>query len=74
MLAHTPVVFQEGLTSYPLAFESGDQDRRIEARIDPQPGEVSVANNAFGSDLAIDHTKIRVLYLEGCKRKLRRGG
>ena len=51
--------------SYPLAFESGDQDRRIEARIDPQPGEVSVANNAFGADLAIDHTKIRVLYLEG---------
>jgi uncharacterized membrane protein len=65
VLAHTPVVLQEGLTSYPLAFESGDQDRRIEARIDPQPGEVSVANNAFGADLAIDHTKIRVLYLEG---------
>ena len=26
---------------------------------------MSVANNAFGADLAIDHTKIRVLYLEG---------
>jgi uncharacterized membrane protein len=65
VLARTPVVFQEGLASYTLAFESGDQDRRIEARIDPQPGEVSVANNAFGADLAIDHTKIRVLYIEG---------
>jgi uncharacterized membrane protein len=65
VLAHTPVVFQEGLTSYPLSFESGDQDCRIEARIDPQPGEVAVANNTFGADLAIDHTKIRVLYLEG---------
>jgi len=65
VLARTPVIFQEGLTSHLLTFESGDQDRRIEARIDPQPGEVSVANNAFGADLAIDHTKIRVLYLEG---------
>ena len=69
VLARTPVVLQEGLTSYPLAFESGDQDRRIEARIDPQPGEVSVANNAFGADLAIDHTKIRVLYLEGANER-----
>ena len=65
VLARTPVVLQDGLASYSLVFESGDQDRRIEARIDPQPGEVSVANNAFGADLAIDHTKIRVLYLEG---------
>jgi uncharacterized membrane protein len=29
------------------------------------PGEVSLANNAFAADIAIDHTKIRVLYLEG---------
>ena len=65
VLARTPIVLQDGLASYSLAFESGDQDRRIEARIDPQPGEVSAANNAFGVDLAIDHTKIRVLYLEG---------
>src|SRR5262249_35058036 len=33
--------------------------------IDPQPGEVSTSNNAFAADMAIDHTKIRVLYLEG---------
>ncbi len=26
---------------------------------------MSASNNAFGADLAIDHTKIRVLYLEG---------
>jgi uncharacterized membrane protein len=65
VLARTPLLFQDGLASYSLVFESGDQDRHIEARIDPQPGEVSVANNLFGADLAIDHTKIRVLYLEG---------
>jgi uncharacterized membrane protein len=65
VLARTPVVLQDGLASYSLVFESGDQDRRIEARIDPQPGEVSASNNAFGADVAIDRTKIRVLYLEG---------
>ena len=65
MLARTPIVLEDGLAGYSLVFESGDQDRHIEARIDPQPGEVSASNNAFGADLAIDHTKIRVLYLEG---------
>ena len=30
-----------------------------------RPGEVSASNNAFAADLAIDHTKIRVLYIEG---------
>jgi uncharacterized membrane protein len=65
VLARTPIVLQDGLASYSLNFESGEQDRRVEARIDPQAGEVSVSNNAFGVDVAIDHTKIRVLYLEG---------
>jgi uncharacterized membrane protein len=65
VLAHTPVILKDGLASYSLVFESGDQDRRIESRLDPQPGEVSALNNTFGADLTIDHTKIRVLYLEG---------
>ncbi len=65
VLARTPIVLQDGVASYALAFQSGDQDRRIEARIDQQPGEVSASNNAFGADMAIDHTKIRVLYIEG---------
>jgi uncharacterized membrane protein len=65
VLARIPIVLQDGVAGYSLVFESGDQDRRIEARIDPQPDEVSALNNAFGADLAIDHTKIRVLYIEG---------
>jgi uncharacterized membrane protein len=69
VLARTPVILKDGLASYSLVFESGDQDRRIESRIDPQPGEVSASNNAFGADLAIDHTKIRVLYLEGANEQ-----
>lgn len=65
VLAHTPIVLADGLTTHTLTFSSGDADRRVEARIEPQPGEVSTENNAFSTDVAIDHTKIRVLYLEG---------
>jgi uncharacterized membrane protein len=65
LLARTPIVLQDGMNSYTLAFDSGDADRRVEAIIDPQPGEASSANNRFGTEMAIDHTKVRVLYLEG---------
>ena len=65
VLGRTPLVLQDGVTSATITFESGDEDRRIEAKIDPLPGEVSLTNNTFAADVAIDHTKIRVLYLEG---------
>jgi uncharacterized membrane protein len=65
ILGRTPLVLQDGVMSATIPFESGDEDRHIEAQIDPLPGEVSSANNAMGADVAIDHTKIRVLYLEG---------
>lgn len=76
VLARTPVVLQDGLSSYTLTYPSGDQDRRIAARIDPQPREVSADNNSFAADVAIDHTKIRVLYVEGSTERhvARRGG
>ncbi len=38
VLARTPVVLKDGVVSYSLVFESGDQDRRIEARIEPATG------------------------------------
>lgn len=65
VLAHTPVVLRDGLAGYTLTFPAGDEDRKIAALIDPQPGEVSAENNLFSSEMTIDHTKIRVLYLEG---------
>lgn len=75
VLARTPVVLQDGLAGYTLSFESGDQDRRIAATVDVQPGEVSSDNNTFAADVDIDHTKIRVLYLEGATEQFveRRG-
>ena len=65
LLARTPVTLGDGLSSYILPFETGEADRKIVATVDTQPGEVSATNNSFEAAVAIDHTKIRVLYLEG---------
>jgi uncharacterized membrane protein len=70
VLSRTPVVLQDGLSSDSLTFESGEADRRIAAIIDPQPNEVSASNNTFAADVAIDHTKIRVLYVEGINQRI----
>ena len=69
VLGRVPIVLQDGLTSYSLPFESGERDRRIAAIIPAKPAEVSTRNNTFAADVAIDHTKIRVLYLEGTNER-----
>jgi uncharacterized membrane protein len=69
ILSKVPVVLQDGLSSYSLTYESGEVDRRIAATVDPQPNEVSTGNNTFAADVAIDHTKIRVLYVEGINER-----
>lgn len=76
VLARTPVTLQDGLTTYALTYPSGEIDRKLVASIPVQAGEVSAGNNAFTSEVAIDHTKIRVLYVEGSAERFvaRRGG
>ncbi len=69
ILSRAPVVLQDGLFSDSLSFESGEEDRKIAAIVDPQTGEVSADNNTFSADVAIDHTKIRVLYVEGSNER-----
>ena len=39
--------------------------KKIDVAISPLPGEMSVENNRYNFDVAIDRTKIRVLYVEG---------
>ncbi len=76
VLARTPVTLQDGLAAYSLTFPSGEVDRKVVASIPLQSGEVSAGNNAFSADVAIDHTKIRILYVEGSAERFvaRRGG
>ena len=76
VLARTPVALQDGLSSYTLTYPSGEIERKIVAAIPVQAGEVSADNNAFSADVAIDHTKIRVLYVEGSAERFvtKRGG
>jgi len=76
VLARTPVTLQDGLAGYSLTFPSGEVDLKVVASIPPQAGEVSADNNTFSAEVAIDHTKIRVLYVEGSVERFvtRRGG
>lgn len=76
VLARTPVTLQDGLANYSLTYPSGEIDRKLVASIPLQEGEVSADNNTFASEVAIDHTKIRILYVEGSAERFvaRRGG
>jgi uncharacterized membrane protein len=65
-----PVTLQSGFQSATLSFRSDLDTRRIEVSIPPQTDEISTDNNKFGSNVSIDRTKIRVLYLEGSPTRL----
>lgn len=64
-LNYLPITLRNGIQSFQLPFRSGIERLRVQASIAPQPNEVSVANNSVSAEVAIDRTKIRVLYVVG---------
>ena len=64
-LAQLPITLQSGIQSFNLSFQTDLQTMRIEAMVPPRSDEVSLDNNAVTAEVAVDRTKIRVLYLEG---------
>ena len=60
-----PITLRKGIQSVPLTFQSDTQMRKLEFRIDAQEDEISTDNNRFVTEIGIDRTKIRVLYIEG---------
>jgi len=60
-----PITVRSGIQSFTTSYQSGDISQKIEVAITPLPGEMSVENNRYNFDVAIDRTKIRVLYVEG---------
>jgi len=71
-LNRLPITLRSGLQSFRLSFRSEMQALRVQASIPPQPNEVSQDNNTSTSSVAIDRTKIRVLYVDGAmERSLR---
>ena len=64
-VASTPITLRKGIQSVPLTFQSDPKMRKLRVSIKPQADEISDVNNHFDTEIAIDHTKIRVLYVEG---------
>lgn len=64
-ITSTPITLRKGIQSVPLAFQSDPKMRKLRVSIKPQDDEISLDNNHFDTEISIDRTKIRVLYVEG---------
>lgn len=64
-LARLPITLSSGTKPYSLTFQSDLATTRLRASIPPREAEISTHNNAMSANVAIDRTKIRVLYIEG---------
>jgi uncharacterized membrane protein len=65
-----PVTLHDGFQSVGLTYRSDAKPRRIRIAAGEMPSELSSANNAFETEIGIDRTKIRVLYVEGSTQPL----
>lgn len=68
-LAELPITLRSGIQSQTLTFQSDIRAQKIRVIIPPQSDEISSDNNYFSTDIAVDRTKIRVLYVEGNTRQ-----
>ena len=60
-----PITLQSGFQSISFSFRSDVNTRNLQISVAPLPDEISTDNNRFETEVAVDRTKIRVLYLEG---------
>lgn len=60
-----PVILQSGFQSATLSIQSDVKTRRMHIGVTALPDEVATNNNTFETEIAVDRTKIRVLYVEG---------
>jgi uncharacterized membrane protein len=65
-----PVTLQPGFQSVSLSFRSELSSRKLRISIPPLESEVSDRNNALETEMAIERTKIRVLYVEGSSQPI----
>ncbi|MGH7129669.1 MAG: glutamine amidotransferase, partial [Planctomycetaceae bacterium] len=70
-LAALPITLRGGAQSVTLSYRSDERGRRLSVRVPEQEDELSSRNNSMAAEVAIDRTKIRVLYLEGSDQPLR---
>lgn len=71
-LASLPITLQSGFQSVSLSFRTDLNTRKLRVVIPPLANEISESNNQVETEMAIDRTKIRVLYVEGSSQPLTR--
>ncbi|MBI1246245.1 hypothetical protein GC197_00185 [bacterium] len=64
-LAAVPITLSGGAQAATATFHMSDRTEDLEVVIDPIEGELTDRNNRVETRVAIDHTKVRVLYVEG---------
>jgi len=69
-LASVPVTLRSGFQAATVTFRSTMESHKVHVGIPKADQEISDANNGLSSEIAIDRTKIRVLYLEGSSQPL----
>ncbi|HUY91548.1 MAG TPA: hypothetical protein VMV10_22600 [Pirellulales bacterium] len=65
-----PITLQSGFQSVSLTFRTELSTRKLRVAIPPLDGEISDSNNQVETEMAIDRTKLRVLYIEGSRQPL----
>ena len=65
-----PVTLHDGFQSVELSFRTEPKTRKLKIKVSDLPNEVSTTNNEFVTQVTIDRTKIRVLYIEGSSQPL----
>ena len=76
-LPPVPITLRSGFQTVTLKFRSELETQQLKIQVTPQANEIATNNNAFETDIAVDRTKIRVLYLEGSsqpRRAVRKDG
>lgn len=64
-LTALPITLQSGFQSVSLSFRTDLSTRKLRVNVPPLADEVSDRNNQVNTEMGIDRTKIRVLYVEG---------
>jgi uncharacterized membrane protein len=70
-LPSVPITLRSGFQTVTLKFRSELETQQLKIEVAPQANEIATNNNAFETDIAVDRTKIRVLYVEGSRQSLR---
>jgi hypothetical protein len=65
LTAALPITLQSGFQSVSLPFRTELSTRKLRVAISPLANEISDRNNQLETEMAIDRTKLRVLYIEG---------